>query len=315
MKILGWNCRGIFNASIVRALRAQIKGVRPNVVFLYETKTNEKRMDFVKSYVKFDNKFVVEAKGSAGGLCIMWKNSLSINVVDFDKNLIAVKVADQCCEWLLVGFYGLSYHSKKSKASGNLFALLESHQGPWACIGDFNFIINDDEQIGGKKGGSSATNYLKELLFEFNAVDLGYSGNKFTWAKGKWGKASIKRRLDRGVASISWRLAFPKAIISHLGAINSDDALILLDTNLQDSFAHRPFRFEAAWLKDEKCTEVIRKAWDIEVAGSDFSKLYKQQASTRKALRKWNKEVFDRCQDIINSLLKKIKEVQDKQTS
>ena len=282
MKILGWNCRGISNASTVRALGAQIKRARPDVVFLSETKTNEKCMEFVKSSVKFDNKFIVEAKGSAGGLCILWKNSMSLNVVDFDKNLIAVKIADQCYEWLLVGFYGPSYHSKKSKAWGNLFALLESHQGPWAWIGDFNFIINDDEQIGGNKRGSSATNYLKELLFKFNVVDLGYSGNKFTWARGKWGKASIKRRLDKRVASISWQLAFPKAIISHLGAINSDHAPILLDTNPQDSFAHRPFRFEAAWLRDERCTEVIGKVWDIEETGSDFIKLYKKQASTEK---------------------------------
>ena len=64
-------------------------------------------------------------------------------------------------------------------------------------------------------------------MFEFNAVDLGYSGNKFTWVRGKWGKAAIKRRLDRGMASISWRL-----VISQLGVIKSDHTPILLDTNL-----------------------------------------------------------------------------------
>ena len=185
----------------------------------------------------------------------------------------------------------------------------------WTCIGDFNFIINDDEQIGGNKGGTSATNHLKELMFEFNAVDLRCLGNKFTWARGRWGKASIRRRLDKGVARISWRLAFPKAIISHLGAIKSDHVPILPNTNLHDSFAHRPFRFESIWLKDERCTEVIGKAWDVKVVGSDFIKLYKKQASTREALRKWNEEVFGRRQDRINSLLKRIKVVQDKQPS
>ena len=64
-------------------------------------------------------------------------------------------------------------------------------------------------------------------------------------------KASIKRRIDKGIANISWQLAFPKATISHLGAINSDHALILLDTNPNDNFAYRPFRFEAVWLRDE----------------------------------------------------------------
>lgn len=112
------------------------------------------------------------------------------------------------------------------------------------------------------------------------------------------------------MASISWRLAYPKATVSHLSAINSDHAPILLDTCPVDSFAHRPFRFEAVWLRDEGCKPVIESAWNKEVHGSDFVKLYKKQVATRDALRKWNKEVFGRCQDRINNLLQKIKEIQ-----
>ena len=79
------------------------------MTFLSKTKANVNRMEFVKNSIKFDNKCVVEAKGSAGGLCIMWKNGLSIDVVESDKNLIAIKVADQCMDWLMVGFYGPPY--------------------------------------------------------------------------------------------------------------------------------------------------------------------------------------------------------------
>ncbi|XP_075658855.1 uncharacterized protein LOC142628694 [Castanea sativa] len=171
------------------------------------------------------------------------------------------------------------------------------------------------EQLGGNKGGPSSTNYLKELLFKLNVMDLGYSGNKFTWARGRWDKASIKSRLDRGVANISWQLAYPRATITHLGAIKSDHALILMDTNPSDSFAHIPFRFEIVWLRDDRCSAVIEDAWKGKVSGSEFIKLYEKKAATREALRKWNKEVFGHCQDKINSLLKKIKEVQDRQPS
>ena len=59
------------------------------MVFLSETKADINRMEFVKKSIKFENKCVVEAKGSAGGLCIMWKNGLLITVVEFGKNLIA----------------------------------------------------------------------------------------------------------------------------------------------------------------------------------------------------------------------------------
>ena len=260
MKLLGWNCRGICNASTVRALKAQIKGVRPDLVFLSETKALVSRMDFVKSSIGFDNMLVVEAKGKEGGLYVLWKEGISVKEVEYNKNLIAVTVSYFVCEWLMVGFYGPPYFSKKKKAWENLMALLESYQGPWMCMSDFNYVINEDEVSGGRKGCSLATNYLKELMFEFGAIDLGFSGCKFISAKGRWGNASIKRRLNRGIANMSWRLAYPGASIVHFGTIKSDHAPILLDTNPRSNFAHRPFRFEVTWLRDDRSHEVIKSA-------------------------------------------------------
>ena len=74
--------------------------------------------------------------------------------------------------------------------------------------------------------------------------------------------------------------------------------------------AHRPFRFEVAWLRDERCASVIDSAWNDEPIGSEFIKLCKKQATTRDALKKWNKEVFGKCQDKINAIMKRIKEIQ-----
>ena len=203
MKLLSWNCQGICNTSTVQALKAQIKGVRPNLIFLSETRALVSRMDFVRSSISFDNMLVVKASGKASGLCVMWKEGISVREVEYNKNLIAITVSDFVCEWLMVRFYGPPYFSKKKKAWENIMALLESHQGPWMCIGDFNYVISEDEVSGGRKGCSLATNYLKELMFEFEAIDLGFLGSKFTWAKGGWGNASIKRRLDRGITNMS----------------------------------------------------------------------------------------------------------------
>ena len=73
-------------------------------------------MEAVKKSLKFDFACVVEAKGSPGGLCMLWKYGVDLKEVEFNKDLIAVKVYDQCVEWLFVGFYGPSYYSKKKKA-------------------------------------------------------------------------------------------------------------------------------------------------------------------------------------------------------
>nr|POF22684.1 hypothetical protein CFP56_08366 [Quercus suber] len=150
--------------------------------------------------------YAVEAEGTAGGICIFWKDSISFQQVEFNKNLVAIKVFDALSDWLLVGFYGPPYFSKKRKAWENLMALLNSCNSPWVCIGDFNFTTSDNEMLSNSiKGGSSSINYLKELIYEFRAVHLGFSSNKYTWARGQWGSSASKRRLDRGTASISWR--------------------------------------------------------------------------------------------------------------
>ena len=177
MKTLGWNCRGICNASIVRALKAQIKGSKPDIAFLCETKANLIRMDFVKSSIGFDESIVVESKGSVGGLCMMWKAGIFAHCIEFNKNLIAIRVSDPICDWIMVGFYGPPYPAKKKEAWENLSALLNSFQGPWICLGDFNFIINENESSNKKSGESSAPNYLKELMLEFGAIDLGFLGS------------------------------------------------------------------------------------------------------------------------------------------
>nr|POF21368.1 hypothetical protein CFP56_43492 [Quercus suber] len=204
---------------------------------------------------------VVKAKGTAGGICVMWKTGFSISQVEFNKNPITIKVSDALYDWVMVGFYNPPYPTKKQKARENLMAFLNSCLCPWVCIGDFNFTTNDEEILGGKRSGeSSAINYLKELIFEFGAIDLGFFGNSYTWARGRWGSSAIKRRLDRGIASILWHLALPRATVSHLGAFKSDHTLILLDTNLEDSFAHRPFRIEATWIRDNGCNSIVQKA-------------------------------------------------------
>lgn len=89
----------------------------------------------------------------------------------------------------------------------------------------------------------------------------------------------------------------------------------MLDTCPKETFAHRPFWFEAVWICDPRCYSIIDSAWNEEVRGSHFTKLCKKQEATRKALRKWNKEAFGLCQMRINSLIHKIFEIQKAEPS
>uniref|UniRef100_A0A2N9FGJ6 CCHC-type domain-containing protein n=1 Tax=Fagus sylvatica TaxID=28930 RepID=A0A2N9FGJ6_FAGSY len=148
-----------------------------------------------------------------------------------------------------------------------------------------------------------------------SAVDLGFSSNKFNWCNRRWGKGCIRERLDRSIASTEWRVLFPKTVLYHLRAIRSDHAPLLLDTNPCDFFSPRPFRFEAAWLRDPSCSEVISKSWMKPFAGCPSVKLCKKQNATKSALKAWNRNVFGLCQSHISELTQLIVEIQGKEMS
>jgi exonuclease III len=177
MKILGWNCRGICNTSTINALRALIRVHNSDVIFLSETKAMESHMNRVASLLHFPYFCCVEACGRSGGICLLWSHSIKVEVLEFDPNLIAINILDCICSWTLVGFYGPPHKRHRSSAWENLIVLLESVEGPWLCLGDFNVILEDAEKEGGRIGSSSLPNYLKDLMFELGAVDLCFAGN------------------------------------------------------------------------------------------------------------------------------------------
>lgn len=85
-----------------------------------------------------------------------------------------------------------------------------------------------------------------------------------------------------------WCTLFPHANITHLTSLSSDHMPILLDTCLKVSCGPRPFRFEAMWLNDDSCFDVVHNAWNLTVSGSlSFQICYKIKF-VKKALTEWN---------------------------
>jgi hypothetical protein len=310
MKILGWNCRGICNTSTVRALRALVKGHRPKIIFLCETKASESRLVKIAGSLGFSEHLIVAAQGRSGGVCLFWSTDFLVDVLEFNAITIAISIRDNVRSWTLVGFYGPPYQQKHYKAWTNLLALLESIVGPWMCFRDFNMVFEAKEKVVGRIGSASGTNYLRNLMFELGAVDLGFSGNRFTWHNKRWGNGCIRERLDRGITNILWRSEFPRANVLHLGAVNSDHCPLLIDTNPADVRCPRPFRFEAMWTGDPRCFDVIFEAWKRNFEGIDSFILFKKQFFLALDLRKWNKAVFGHVQTRIDEFTRSIELIQ-----
>ena len=70
MIVLAWNCRGLAWASTKRSLRAIIRDICPDVIFLSETKISTSNARNFLGSMGFYNLDFVDPKGKKGGLIV-----------------------------------------------------------------------------------------------------------------------------------------------------------------------------------------------------------------------------------------------------
>lgn len=112
------------------------------------------------------------------------------------------------------------------------------------------------------------------------------------------------------MANSSWCTIFPKAIVHHLAAIGSDHYLILLDLLSAISNNAKPFKFEAMWLQDDSCFDVVDHAWDIFVKGSLLFQISSRTKNVKKALKDWNLNHFGNIHNSIKLISDEIYSLQ-----
>ncbi|KAA3487680.1 reverse transcriptase [Gossypium australe] len=91
---------------------------------------------------------------------------------------------------------------------------------------------------------------FRKVLEDCKLADLGFSGQWYTWERGRLANNNIREGLDRGVANPNF----------------SDNCPLIVNTNKnRDSYnsgQSRQFRFNADWILSPKCEEHIKNVWD-----------------------------------------------------
>ena len=138
MSAISWNCKGLGNPITVNALQKMVLEKDPTLVFLMETKFDVTEMDGVKRKIERQQGLVLPSIRRAGGLVLLWKNSLHVDILSYSPGHIDAIVSEEqgLKKWGFTRFYG----HPKTRKSGESWTLLEnlswrSHL-PWVCMGD-----------------------------------------------------------------------------------------------------------------------------------------------------------------------------------
>ncbi|KAK4384943.1 putative mitochondrial protein [Sesamum angolense] len=79
------------------------------------------------------------------------------------------------------------------------------------------------------------------------------------------GTHTVSERLDRACASESWSCLFPDTRVHHVGSPYSDHSPLVIELQPRAQWdlsgGRKCFRFEAAWLQEPACADIVKKTW------------------------------------------------------
>lgn len=306
---VAWNCRGLGNPRAVRALKELIKKEDPQIIFLCETKLTKVEWGRMKLKLGFAKCEAVDCEGVGrrGGLALLWRDSVDLSIKAVSSNYVDSWVRhDNGSFWRFTGFYGNFESSRKMESWNKLRDLGEQFNMPWLCCGDFNEILYHSEKRGGVRKASSLLGNFKQALEDCDLFDCEPSGYKYTWSNNQ--EVLIEARLDRFVVNPEWKLLFPGACFANVEGLSSDHLPIVVygGGGVVKKRRKKVFRFEAMWLRDPGCEELVKKEWVCREGSNKGESVSNCIKGCSRSLVEWNRFSFGKVRKEIKELEERV---------
>ncbi|KAL5573082.1 hypothetical protein UlMin_022679 [Ulmus minor] len=234
MNILAWNVQGLGNDWTFQILHDYVQQYSPSLVFLSETLSSKPQMERLRIKLGFSGMLLWEKEGRSGSLCLLWSDTINVQLLSGSKGHIDVRVSS------------------------------DDFNSMW---GDLNEILFNHEKQGGIERAHYLMRNFREALNYCGLADLGYRGPKFTWCRGK-ATNLVQERLDRMLGNSEWMDLFPNSYVHHLNLRGSDHRPLLVEllkadefSNFGKSWKRGRFHFEEAWVEETECSNIIKEQW------------------------------------------------------
>ena len=252
---------------------------------------------------------------------MFWKRHINAKLNNFSKYHIDMEITEvDGFRWHFTGIYGEPSTDKRENTWKVLRTLNDKIKLPWLCAGDFNEIMYSKEKKGGPPRNRRQMENFRSALADCGLRDLGFRGDKFTWRNNSFdARHYVKERLDRAVATREWCEHFPAYKVINGDPRHSDHRPVTINVeahprNNRSGNERNTFRFEARWLEEEDCGEILNNAWKVAQI-QDGGNVREGLRRVAMDLKDWDANVLGDLQKRINSLKQDLEDTRREEIS
>ncbi|KAK9002767.1 hypothetical protein V6N11_060348 [Hibiscus sabdariffa] len=183
-------------------------------------------------------------------------------------------------------------------------------RAPWMVLGDSNVVTNQDGKAGGNLYDSTQANWVNAFLDTCGLVEMPTQGASYTWSNQRVDNDAILERIDKIFYNIGWSNRFCKAVGVCDPAIESDHCPLICHLEGMNHKTKKAFKFEAKWLTEEDCKEVIKEVWNRDDRLPREVRFCTKIRRTRVKLKKWSRAKYGGKRNMVDKLCKEIAQLQ-----
>ncbi|KAG2303409.1 hypothetical protein Bca52824_032060 [Brassica carinata] len=250
-----------------------------------ETKQQDAFIKDKLQTLNFSGYFSVPPVGSSGGLSLLWRDTVTVDVLKDSPNIIDAEIKFKGTSSFVSFIYGAPAVGNRSAFWNSVSQMARDEDTPWLLTGDFNEILNNQEKEGGPERWEGSFTAFRSFVSHNGLWDLKHSGNHLSW-RGSRHTHFIRSRLDRAMSNCGWAEAFPLGRSKYLRFEGSDHRPLLTFFNNDRSKGRGVFRFNRTLTENEEVTDLIDATWNHDPLESVIAKLN----SCRKGIIQWTRE-------------------------
>uniref|UniRef100_A0A803NVH0 Reverse transcriptase domain-containing protein n=1 Tax=Cannabis sativa TaxID=3483 RepID=A0A803NVH0_CANSA len=230
-----------------------------------ESKLNIGVVSKFRTKFNFSNGLEVPRVGLSGGLLLLWKDDVNVNVLNYGINFIDCYVSTiDGPLFHFPGFYGAPATSQRPFTWQILKRLKDTAPlMPWLVMGDFNEVLSHTDKLGGPLRCDIQIENFRKAIDHCGLHDISFSGARYIWHNNCVNGTNVKERLDYAFTNNAWLPDFGADEVTHLDFFKSDHRALLVSVGSIHSTQHKVSTLQNSNLTTFDHFEELKQCEDI----------------------------------------------------